>query len=101
MELHSRRVERIALKLAAVDDADVDRLALRCAALLHDIGLYDPWWDGGPYTNASARRRRRSSARAGLTRSAYRSAAPRSEGSTRLPIRARSARRSSSFAAPI
>jgi len=53
MELHSLRVERIALRLADLEDHDVDELALRCAALLHDIGLYDPWWDGGPYPQAS------------------------------------------------
>lgn len=56
MELHCRRVFHIAVALSErVQEVDADAEVLEAAALLHDIGLYNPWWDGGPYPVASAR----------------------------------------------
>lgn len=65
MELHSRRVQQIALRLAEVSGQEVDLLAVTCAALLHDVGLYEPWWNGGAYFHASADAARNALAAAG------------------------------------
>ncbi len=55
MELHSRRVLHIAEWLAAARGWNADREVLACAALLHDIGLYDEWWSGRAYVVDSRR----------------------------------------------
>lgn len=50
MERHCFRVFLLCEMLADKHNADLDREVTLCAALLHDIGLYDSVSDGGVYT---------------------------------------------------
>jgi len=51
MERHCLRCFRLCELLAERHNADLDREVMLCAALLHDIGLYDAVSDGGVYTD--------------------------------------------------
>lgn len=55
MERHALRVNAIAHRLADLRTWQVDRELLTCAALLHDIGLYDDWSTGAAYVDDSKR----------------------------------------------
>ncbi|MEJ7876393.1 MAG: HD domain-containing protein [Solirubrobacterales bacterium] len=54
MEAHCLRCFRLCELLAAKHNADLDREVMLCAALLHDIGLYESVSDGGVYTDEGA-----------------------------------------------
>jgi HD domain len=65
MERHCARCFLLCEELAAVHNADLDREVALCAALLHDIGVYDSVTHGGVYTEESAGVARRLGAEAG------------------------------------
>jgi HD domain len=54
MERHCVRCFLLCQKLARLRDAELDREVALCAALLHDIGLYDSITSGGVYTDEGA-----------------------------------------------
>lgn len=54
MERHCVRCFLLCEKLAARHHADIDREVVLCAALLHDIGVYDSITHGGVYTEEGA-----------------------------------------------
>jgi hypothetical protein len=54
LELHGVRTARVAERLAARRGEAPDRELLACAALLHDIGLYEGASSGGVYTSDGA-----------------------------------------------
>jgi len=51
MERHCLRCFRLCELLAEKHNADLDRQVMLCAAILHDIGLYDAVSEGGVYTD--------------------------------------------------
>ena len=54
MERHCVRCFLLCERLAARNDADLDREVALCAAFLHDIGLYESVTKGGVYTQEGA-----------------------------------------------
>jgi len=54
MEAHWLRCFRLCELLATRHNADLDREVMLCAALLHDVGLYQSVSDGGVYTDEGA-----------------------------------------------
>ena len=54
MERHGIRVFRIAERLAAMRGEQPDRELLRCAGLLHDLGIYEGASRGGVYVHDGA-----------------------------------------------
>lgn len=54
MERHCLRCFRLCELLAVKHNADLDREVMLCAAILHDIGLYDKVSEGGVYTDEGA-----------------------------------------------
>jgi HD domain len=51
MERHTLRCFLLCELLAEKHNADLDREVMLCAAILHDIGLYDTVSEGGVYTD--------------------------------------------------
>lgn len=54
MENHALRIVLLCERMAARRGVEVDREVLACAALLHDVGLYDRASRGGVYTEDGA-----------------------------------------------
>ncbi len=65
MERHCLRCFELSIRIAAKRGAEVDREVLLCAAILHDIGLYESVSSGGVYTDEGAEVARRIGAEAG------------------------------------
>jgi hypothetical protein len=65
MERHCVRCFLLCEELASEAGADIDREVALCAALLHDIGLYPEFSEGGVYTDEGAEVARRLGAEAG------------------------------------